>query len=175
MRMKWLLALATAGVLLSACGGGDVEQDNGEAAADSGESESMEGMDHGTASEDIDFGEPAEAAAADRTIEVTAFDSFKFEPDEIEVKEGETVTFKVANAGVAVHEFTLGDEDFQAAHEEEMSGEDDMRMDTDTSISIDPGEVEKLTWSFTEAGEVLYGCHEAGHYEEGMVGTIAVE
>jgi uncharacterized cupredoxin-like copper-binding protein len=76
---------------------------------------------------------------------------------------------------VTVHEFTLGDEDFQAAHEEEMSGEHHMEMDTDTSISIDAGEIEKLTWSFSKAGEVLYGCHEPGHYEAGMVGTIAVE
>jgi hypothetical protein len=88
MSMKRLLALATAGVLLSACGGADVESDNGDAAGDSDDSGSMEGMDHGTASDDIDFGEPAEAAAADRTIEVTAFDSFKFKPDQIEVKEG---------------------------------------------------------------------------------------
>jgi uncharacterized cupredoxin-like copper-binding protein len=168
MSMKWLLALATAGVLLSACGGADVERD-------SDDSGSMEGMDHGMASDDIDFGEPAEAAAADRTIEVTAFDSFKFKPDQIEVKQGETITFVVANVGITVHEFTLGDEDFQAAHEEEMSGEHDMEMDTDTSISIDSGEIEKLTWSFSKAGEVLYGCHRPGHYEEGMVGTIAVE
>jgi uncharacterized cupredoxin-like copper-binding protein len=175
MRTKRFLAVVTAGVLFAACGGGDREANGGQAGADSGESESMDGMHHGAGSDAIDFGQPARPSDADRTIEVTAFDSFKFKPVEINVKQGETITFAVSNIGVTVHEFTLGDEDFQSAHEEEMSAEQGMDMDTETSISIDPGETERLTWSFTEAGDVLYGCHEPGHYEAGMVGTIDVK
>jgi len=30
-------------------------------------------------------------------------------------------------------------------------------------IGLKPGETKSLTWRFTEAGEVLYGCHEPGH------------
>jgi uncharacterized cupredoxin-like copper-binding protein len=167
MRTKWLVAVVAAGVIFGGCGRTD--------GADTDDSESMDGMDHGTVADDIDFGRPAKASKADRTIEVTAYDSFKFKPDEIHVNKGETITFVVANVGITVHEFTLGDEDFQAAHEQEMADEQEMRMDTETSISIDSGEIEKLTWSFTQAGEVLYGCHEPGHYEAGMVGTIVVE
>lgn len=44
----------------------------------------------------------------------------------------------------------------------------------DTGVSVESGENASLTWRFTESGEVLYGCHEPGHYEGGMVGTIGV-
>ena len=42
------------------------------------------------------------------------------------------------------------------------------------SFSVEPGESALLTWRFTESGEVLFGCHEPGHYEGGMVGTIEI-
>jgi uncharacterized cupredoxin-like copper-binding protein len=30
-------------------------------------------------------------------------------------------------------------------------------------------------WTFTEAGTFTYACHVSGHYDDGMIGTIAVE
>lgn len=42
----------------------------------------------------------------------------------------------------------------------------------DNSISIPPGETADLTWKFTDPGSLQFGCHEPGHYEGGMVGTI---
>jgi uncharacterized cupredoxin-like copper-binding protein len=39
---------------------------------------------------------------------------------------------------------------------------------------VAPGETEEITWTFTDAGGTLYGCHEPGHYEGGMVGSIEV-
>ena len=126
-------------------------------------------------------GAPAEASEADRTIEIDANDSLEFDPEAIEVEVGETVTFVVSNTGKAVHEFVLGNETYQEEHEEEMSGEGGgedhggMDMDDDSNaISVAPGATEEITWTFDEAGEVLYGCHEPGHYEGGMVGAIEV-
>ena len=43
-----------------------------------------------------------------------------------------------------------------------------------SSIEVSSGEVAEITWRFTEAGDLLYGCHEPGHYEGGMVGSITV-
>lgn len=126
-------------------------------------------------------GASAEASEADRTIEVNATDSLEFDPETIEVEVGETVTFIVTNSGEAVHEFVLGNEAYQEEHEEAMSedghGESHGGMDMGdeaNAVSVAPGATEEITWTFTEAGELLYGCHEPGHYEGGMVGAIEV-
>lgn len=47
-------------------------------------------------------------------------------------------------------------------------------MDTDNAVSVGPGETKQVTWRFTDPGEVMFGCHELGHYDGGMVGTISV-
>lgn len=67
----------------------------------------------------------------------------------------------------------LGDDSYQEEHAAEMAGGGDMDRGKN-QIGLKPGETKSLTWRFTEAGEVLYGCHEPGHYEGGMVGTIDV-
>jgi uncharacterized cupredoxin-like copper-binding protein len=119
-------------------------------------------------------GTPAESGV--RTIEVTASDELRFEPDAYTVAAGETVLFEVHNTGQIVHEFVIGDEDEQAAHEDEMSMASGMEMtDEPNAISIVPGETKTLEWTFDEAGEILAGCHEPGHYDGGMVATIHVE
>jgi uncharacterized cupredoxin-like copper-binding protein len=47
-------------------------------------------------------------------------------------------------------------------------------MDMGNAVKVGPGETAELTWRFDETGTLLYGCHEPGHYEGGMVGTIEV-
>jgi hypothetical protein len=55
----------------------------------------------------------------------------------------QNVTFVVRNEGDTDHEFVLGDETYQAMHEEDTAegGEHMMGMDS-------PGEIEELTWRF---------------------------
>ena len=131
--------------------------------------------DEGAAPESFDFGQPADPADADRTVEISANDDFSFDPDAVEVQVGEVVTFSVTNSGDLPHEFTLGPGDVQQEHEEEMAKMGDMEMDDDVNaISVPAGETVDLTWEFTEAGSVLYGCHTQGHYDAGMVGNIDV-
>ena len=86
---------------------------------------------------------------------------------------GEVVTFGVRNDGDNAHEFVLGDDNYQASHEVDMAGGDHM-MDTDNAVSVGPGETKQVTWRFTNPGEVMFGCHEPGHYDGGMVGTTSV-
>lgn len=111
-----------------------------------------------------------------RTVEVRAFDSLRFEPMEVQVEAGETVRFVVSNPGSLEHEFVLGDEDVQMAHEGQM----DMGMEHGSieselpSLTIAPGETKTVAVTFDEPGTVLYGCHVEGHYDGGMVGTIDV-
>jgi len=110
---------------------------------------------------------------AHRKIEVVASDALRFVPAAIDVSVGEVVTFGVRNDGDNAHEFVLGDDNYQASHEVDMAGGDHM-MDTDNAVSVGPGETKQVTWRFTNPGEVMFGCHEPGHYDGGMVGTTSV-
>lgn len=129
--------------------------------------------DHG----DFAFGEAADAADADRVIEIETLDTLKFDPDSLEISVGETITFRVTNDGNLPHDFTLADDAGQDEHEEEMAemiAAGGMAMDDPNAFAIDPGETKELTWHFEEAGTVLIGCHQTGHYAAGMIATITV-
>ena len=88
------------------------------------------------------------------------------------------MTFEVHNTGQIVHSFVLGDEEAQTEHEaemQEMSSEGGaMEHSEPNTLDVDPGATSSITWHFTEPGEVLYGCHQPGHYDAGMKGTITV-
>ncbi len=132
----------------------------------------MDDDDHG----DFHFGAPADAADADRVIEITGGDDLKFDPAQVTIKVGEIITFRVYNPGVLPHDFTLGDEHVQDEHEAEMAemGGSMDHMDAN-AVLVPPGETVELTWEFTEAGTILMGCHQPGHYAAGMKGTIVIE
>lgn len=155
-RTPLLLVLAAA-VTLAGCGGTGSDD---------------EGADPGEVA-----GTPADAADADRRIEVTATDELAYEPATVEVAVGETITFVVTNVGEVEHEFVLGDDDEQEEHASEMAemGDDAMEHAEPNAIAVPPGETVELTWHFPAAGELTYACHEPGHYEGGMIGTILVE
>jgi uncharacterized cupredoxin-like copper-binding protein len=117
---------------------------------------------------------PSPSPAGPRTIEVAMTDDLRFEPSSITVSAGETVRFVVHNAGQAVHEFYIGDEEAQLEHEEEMRM-GGMAHDDPEGVTVPPGETETLEYTFGDAGQLFIGCHEPGHYAGGMVGTITVE
>ncbi|HWB72707.1 MAG TPA: cupredoxin family protein [Egibacteraceae bacterium] len=162
-------------LVLIASGCGDAEEGvvGGETAGPTGTNDMGEGMGHGG----FAFGEPASEEEATRTIEVEASDDLRFSPDAVQVETGETVTFAVTNTGNLPHDFVIGDQATQEQHEAEMEEMTDgaMMHHGPNAISIPPGETRELTWRFTEPGELLYGCHEPGHYESGMVGRVTVE
>ncbi len=119
------------------------------------------------------FGEPGDPAQADRVVEIQATDKLVFEPAELTVKAGETITFRVVNTGQLPHDFTLGDQVTQDEHEQAMTG---MTMpDEANAVVVAAGETRELTWRFTEAGTFLIGCHQPGHYAAGMKAEITVE
>lgn len=89
----------------------------------------------------------------DRTIEV-AGGSFYFEPDNIEVEQGETIEFTLVNEG----------------------GQHDLRIPSlgaGTSV-ISGGETESFTVTFDETGEYEFICSVGAHAQRGMKGTITV-
>lgn len=115
----------------------------------------------------------------EQIVEISAYDDLRFEPDAVTVQAGESVTFVVTNEGQVVHEFVLGPEHVQMAHEDASEGgEEHGGMEVEgqlAALTVDPGEKEQATVTFDEPGEMPYGCHEPGHYDGGMVGTVTIE
>ena len=118
-------------------------------------------------------GTSAQPSEAETRVTVVALDDLRFDPQQIEVEAGEVVTFVVQNKGKAEHEFVLGDADYQEQHEGDMQDGHEMSR-VRNAVTARPGETVELTWRFDEPGEVLFGCHEPGHYDGGMVGQITV-
>ncbi|KPA88919.1 MULTISPECIES: cupredoxin domain-containing protein [Pseudomonas] len=149
-----------------------------------------------------DFGQPAPASKATRTIEVTMTD-IAFDAKELEVKAGETVRFVLVNKGQLLHEFNLGEAAMHAAHQQEMlkmqqsgmltptgmkmpamdhssmaGGAMDhgmMKHDDPNSVLVEPGKTAELTWTFSKAGSLEFACNIPGHYQAGMVGRLKID
>jgi uncharacterized cupredoxin-like copper-binding protein len=116
-----------------------------------------------------------DTSAGGRTVEVEMVDN-AFEPAELTVAEGETVTFKFTNNGDVIHDAFLGDTAAQAEHEEEMGDEAGHHGGGESdAISVEPGEIGTLTYTFEEAGRIEIGCHQPGHYDAGMKSDVTVE
>jgi uncharacterized cupredoxin-like copper-binding protein len=146
----------------------------------------------------FDFGQPAPAAKASRSIEVVMGD-MSFNPKALDIKAGETVRFVLVNKGQLLHEFNLGDAAMHAEHQQEMlkmqqegmlsptgmqSGMDHAAMghgdkggmshDDPNSVLVQPGKTGELTWTFSKATRLEFACNVPGHYQAGMKGDLTV-
>jgi uncharacterized cupredoxin-like copper-binding protein len=106
-------------------------------------------------------------ASSPRLVHIDMSDQLKFDPDNIQVAAGETITFVLTNSGEAVHEFQVGPADQVAA--DAVDGKSNVEID-----SLDGGSTNALTYTFSGPGPYAFGCHEPGHYENGMMGTITI-
>jgi uncharacterized cupredoxin-like copper-binding protein len=119
------------------------------------------------------------SSATNQTQEVTiAMSDFKFSPEQLDVKAGQTVRFVVINQGETKHEIVFGDEQAQEEHEKLMSGGNTTHhhMQGDRAgVELDPGQTKTLEYTFPDTpGTFLYGCHEPGHWAAGMKGTVTI-
>ena len=78
----------------------------------------------------------------------------------------------VRNTDPIEHEFILGSKRVQdyvehtahASHDGSVPGQ----------ITVPPGKIRTITYTFGHSGTVLLGCHLPGHYAYGMRGTVTV-
>lgn len=109
---------------------------------------------------------PALGTVADpRPIVVNMTDKLAFTPNAIQVRKGETVRFVLTNSGTVTHEFMIGPADKVAADE----GDGKITIEAD---KMDAGSTTGLVYTFDGSGPYTFACHEPGHYEAGMLGTI---
>jgi uncharacterized cupredoxin-like copper-binding protein len=126
-----------------------------------------------------DHASQGNAAGSPRTVDVEMRD-IAYVPASVSVRTGETVKFVFHNRGQAVHEAFIGDEAAQKEHENEMRGEGmngagmNSTHHDDEAVRVEPGKTATLTHTFSQAGPVLIGCHEPGHYAAGMKLAVTV-
>jgi len=131
------------------------------------------------------------SASDTRTITVTMKDN-TFTPGKVTAEAGETIAFLFVNEGASTHEAYLGSEAEQEEHAEEMAasstthsmdmGSDatgggadhSMHMGGGDMATVAPGNTVSLTHTFDEAGTMVIGCHQPGHWEAGMKATVEV-
>lgn len=112
-------------------------------------------------------------------IEMT---EMRFRPSHLRFEVGAVVTFRFHNKGTERHEAVIGDQEAQDAARAAMAG---MRgrsratprhpgMDIENMVSVEPGETAELSLQFTKPATLLMQCHEDGHLESGMTGTIEI-
>ncbi|HXD42174.1 MAG TPA: cupredoxin family protein [Ramlibacter sp.] len=125
--------------------------------------------------EQTDWGIAGDARAARRTIAVTMSDDMRFNPNRIEVKQGETVKFVVKNSGKVLHEFVIGTGKTLDEHAALMLKFPNMEHDEPYMAHVEPGGSSQVVWTFNRPGRFDFGCLVAGHYQAGMVGKINVK
>ncbi len=141
-----------------------------------------------------EIGAEGDPASVSRTIEISLYDAY-YEPEELSIKEGQTVRFVITNKGEAVHEFNIGTAEMHIAHQPEMEMMVDHgvlevdRINWDAakamqasmghgmheepnSVLLEPGQTAELIWMFPEHAELEFACNVPGHYDAGMVGEI---
>jgi uncharacterized cupredoxin-like copper-binding protein len=148
----------------------------------------------GHGADGVDIGKPGTAADAARTVEIVMYDNY-YEPENLTLKEGETVRFVIKNAGEFVHEFNIATAKMHVAHQPEMmmmmehgvlepdriNWEAAKKMqatmghgmhDEPNSVLLEPGKSGEIVWTFPAHAELQFACNIPGHYDSGMQGEI---
>ena len=117
-------------------------------------------------------------AAEERVVELVVTEDARFIPDRIEVQLGETIRFVVDNPTASNHEMFIGSAAEQDRHHAEHTGvaaQDQAGVSHFGYGTFLPAFGDAvLEWTFSQAGEVMIGCHLPGHYEGGHVATVVV-
>ena len=140
------------------------------------------------------IGEKGKLSEVNRVIEVKMYDNF-YEPNEIKIKKGETIKFKVYNFGELVHEFNSATKKMHLKHQPEMmkiveneilladkidkkkmkemaKKDHSMSHSHANSVLLEPNEDGEIIWKFNTEAKLEAACNILGHYETGMIAKI---
>ena len=124
-----------------------------------------------------DAGTERDTAEADRTVPIEMLDN-RFVPGRVNVRRGETIAFRFTNEGKVPHDAFIGDEEAQEEHEMEMREADEGHgghgSSDESAVTVQPGEEATLVYTFSSDAEVEIGCHQPGHYADGMIADVMV-
>jgi uncharacterized cupredoxin-like copper-binding protein len=110
-----------------------------------------------------------------RTIQIDMGDSFRFSPDSVTIKKGETIKFVIYNKGKVLHEMVIGTLNDLKEHAEMMKQMPDMQHNDANMVRVMPNKTGKLIWTFNKSGRFDFACLQSGHSEAGMLGKLIVK
>ena len=142
------------------------------------------------------IGEPGHLNEVDRTIEIKMFDNY-YEPNQIDIKKGETIKFVVKNMGELVHEFNIATKEMHIKHQPEMlkmvtmeillgdkidmkkmkeaaKSDHSMAHSHSNSVLLEPKKIGELVWKFSKDTKLEAACNVPGHYQAGMVAKVNI-
>ena len=140
------------------------------------------------------IGAKGKLSEVNRVIEIKMYDNF-YEPNEIKIKKGETIKFKIYNFGELVHEFNIATKEMHLKHQPEMvklveneilladkidkkkmkeMAKKDQSMSHlhANSVLLEPNEDGEIIWKFNTEAKLEAACNIPGHYETGMIAKI---
>ena len=146
------------------------------------------------ADKNMKIGSLGKESKVTRVIKVIMYDNY-YEPNSFQIKAGETIKFKVENAGELVHEFNIANKMMHIKHQPEMEKmvENEIlladsidrekmkkmaKMDKamghshSNSVLLAPNEKGDLVWKFDNAMNIEIACNVPGHYQIGMVANV---
>ncbi len=140
------------------------------------------------------IGEKGKKSDVTKVITIKMFDNY-YEPNQINVKKGETIKFIVKNMGELVHEYNIATKEMHLKHQPEMAKmveheilladridrvkmremakkDHAMAHKHSNSVLLEPNETGEIIWKFNTSAELEAACNVPGHYEVGMVAKI---
>ena len=120
------------------------------------------------------WGIAGDTARVNRTVFVKMDDTMRFTPERVTLNKGDTVRFRLTNAGRVQHEFVIGTKEENDAHAALMLKFPGMEHDEPYMAHVAPAALGEIVWNFNRQGEFDFACLIAGHYQAGMVGRIEV-
>ena len=140
------------------------------------------------------IGEKGDPSEIDRVIKIKMYDNY-FEPNEINIKKGETIKFLIQNYGSLVHEFNIATKKMHLKHQPEMmkmmeneillgdkidykkmkeiaKTDHTMAHSHSNSVLLEPNQSAELIWKFNTNADLEAACNVPGHYEAGMIAKI---
>ncbi|MDI1268068.1 MAG: cupredoxin family protein [Polaromonas sp.] len=124
--------------------------------------------------EQKEWGIAGDTKSVTRTVTFTMTDNMRFNPDKLEVKQGETIKFVIKNGGKVMHEMVIGTKKDLDEHAALMMKFPGMEHEEPYMAHVGPGKTGEIVWTFNKPGTFDYACLIAGHYQAGMVGKVTV-
>lgn len=121
------------------------------------------------------WGVAGEADRVVQTVSIRMTDAMRFDPDTLQIRQGETVRLTLRNDGRLMHEMVIGTHAALAEHAKAMRKFPDMEHDEAYMAHVGQGRQGEILWHFNQAGEFEFACLIPGHYEAGMRGRIVVK
>lgn len=146
------------------------------------ESEHMEGDDHEESEHGEGGGEEPVDVPEDARVVFVTMNEWGYDPPSFTAKAGETVVYRITNAGIFEHEFRLSnghriEEHIASGHEGHGDEGGHHGDEADILIELQPGAVGELIVTYPEDTSIFTNivCLIPDHYENGMVTDLTYE